>query len=363
MLPSRCSQPPCRNWLVTSVAVSLRQVVAAAPRRRSGRPGRRPMRDERLERRLAAAGEQPELPGEDDEAGDDDAERDDRRPPRRIGVPQRDHGGRPVRASWSVSGSPSAGLGARARRRAGARAGRRRTSGTATRTAWWMPVARHPDERRRARPRRPAMTYIAAQVRPVGAPPASRYWRLVVAVRPCRARRSGRSACRRRRSSPGRVGPARRRRASRSAPAGAACPSGAFASQPSSLPADEPDERRRRRRRTCRRRRTSRSSPTTSRAVASQAVGLGREAAAVGGRRVGPDLLLGRVDDVQVVEAARPGSAGTCPMPMTSSPSEAAPSSGDLGRACPCRSSSAGRQRHRTFLESRISRSWPPTAR
>ena len=32
---------------------------------------------------------------------------------------------------------------------------------------------------------------------------------------------------------------------------------------------------------------------------------LGREAAAVGGRRVGPDLLLGRVDDVEVVQAAR----------------------------------------------------------
>ena len=32
---------------------------------------------------------------------------------------------------------------------------------------------------------------------------------------------------------------------------------------------------------------------------------LGREATAVGGRRVGPDLLLGRIDDVQVVQAAR----------------------------------------------------------
>ena len=46
MLPSRCSQPPCRNWLVTSVAVSRRQVVAAAPGR--GQVGRddAPRRDE-----------------------------------------------------------------------------------------------------------------------------------------------------------------------------------------------------------------------------------------------------------------------------------------------------------------------------
>ena len=42
---------------------------------------------------------------------------------------------------------------------------------------------------------------------------------------------------------------------------------------------------------------------------------LGREAAAVAGRRVGPDLLLGRVDDVQVVQAAARVRARTCRSP------------------------------------------------
>ena len=47
-------------------------------------------------------------------------------------------------------------------------------------------------------------------------------------------------------------------------------------------------------------------------------------------------------------------------MPRMSSPSEAAPWSVTLV-SVPLPVSSAGRQRHRTFFESRISRSWPPT--
>ena len=49
-------------------------------------------------------------------------------------------------------------------------------------------------------------------------------------------------------------------------------------------------------------------------------------------------------------------------MPMMSSPSEAEPSSLTLVNV-PLPSSPDGRQRHSTFLESRMSRSWPPTAR
>ena len=49
----------------------VRQVVAATPG--GGQVGRddAPLGDERVERGLAAARQQPELPGEDDEAGDD----------------------------------------------------------------------------------------------------------------------------------------------------------------------------------------------------------------------------------------------------------------------------------------------------
>ena len=70
----------------------VRQVVAAGPGR--GQVGRDdpPLGDERVEGGLAATGRQPQLPGEDHEAGDDDPERDDRGPAGRVGVPQRDHG-------------------------------------------------------------------------------------------------------------------------------------------------------------------------------------------------------------------------------------------------------------------------------
>ena len=47
-------------------------------------------------------------------------------------------------------------------------------------------------------------------------------------------------------------------------------------------------------------------------------------------------------------------------MPMMSSPSEAEPSSVTLV-SVPLPASLDGRQRHSTFLASRISRSWPPT--
>ena len=75
-------------------------------------PGRRqvgrddaPGADEGVEGPVAAARHQPELPGERDDTGDDEGDRDEGRPPGRIGVPKRDHGARPVRASWSTSGS------------------------------------------------------------------------------------------------------------------------------------------------------------------------------------------------------------------------------------------------------------------
>ena len=70
----------------------LRHVVAASPGRGQVRGNDAPRRDERLEGCLTAAGEDPEFAGEDHEAGDDQAKGDVRRPPRRIGVPQRDHG-------------------------------------------------------------------------------------------------------------------------------------------------------------------------------------------------------------------------------------------------------------------------------
>src|SRR3954453_12300407 len=70
----------------------LRQVVATGPGRRQVCRDHAPALDERLERGVAATREEAELPGEPDEAGDDQRQRDVRRPPRRIGVPQGDHG-------------------------------------------------------------------------------------------------------------------------------------------------------------------------------------------------------------------------------------------------------------------------------
>ena len=92
MLPSRCSQPPCRNWLVMSVAVS-RETNWPEPQAAVSSAGTTPhVGDERVERGVAAARQQPELPGPSRDAGDDDPDRDDRGAARRVGVAQRDHG-------------------------------------------------------------------------------------------------------------------------------------------------------------------------------------------------------------------------------------------------------------------------------
>src|SRR5207342_2165464 len=103
----------------------LREVVATPPG--GGQVGRddAPMTDEILERRVAATREEAELPGEHHEAGDDQRQRDVRRPPRRVGVPQGDHGVAPIRASWA-SVSPSA----------VSRTGSGSRTGWGSRTAW-----------------------------------------------------------------------------------------------------------------------------------------------------------------------------------------------------------------------------------
>ena len=113
----------------------VRQVVAAAPG--GGQFGRddAPLRDEGIERGLAAAGHQAELPGEDDEAGDD--ERSVTTGVRRVGLASR----------RGIIGRPGSGLLGRLRGRLGragrawrcAGARRRSASGTATRMAWWTP--------------------------------------------------------------------------------------------------------------------------------------------------------------------------------------------------------------------------------
>src|SRR3954449_6312442 len=69
----------------------LRQEVTVGPCRRPRGRNDAPMADEVLDRRLAAAREQAELPGEDDETGDDQRQRDERRLPRRGDIPPRDY--------------------------------------------------------------------------------------------------------------------------------------------------------------------------------------------------------------------------------------------------------------------------------
>ena len=289
-----------------------RQVVAAAPGGRQVGRDHAPLGDERLERRVAAAGEQAQLPGEDDEAGDDQRQRDERRPPRRIGVPERDHERRPVRASWSASGSPWRGSALGARQRDSRSGSPAPTSGTATRTAWLMPSCE-------------IQTSVAgasldagddvhgAEVRPVRESAGQAVLRVIGAVRPWRERRSGRSAGRTRRGRRSRRGGSGRRRASTAAPAGAACPRGlrvpALVLAATKRTSDAVVGREevavdvgRGHRRDVARGRQPGGRP-------------GREAAPVGGRRVRPDLLLGRIDDVQVVEPARarPQERVRCP--------------------------------------------------
>ena len=104
-LPRRCSQPPCRNWLVISVRVSSVSQVAAGPRGGQARPGTTPHVVTNASRAsIAAARQQPELPGEDDEAGDDQPDRDDRAS-RRVGLASRS----------GITGAPRSGLRASAR--------------------------------------------------------------------------------------------------------------------------------------------------------------------------------------------------------------------------------------------------------
>ena len=166
MLPSRCSQPPCRNWLVTSVAVSAatgsRRGAQAAVRSAGTTPHAVMNASSAASPPLASDAE---LPGEDDEAGDDQRERDDRRPPRRVRVPERDHGAAPARQGFLVGfgvaladAGPARADGLGRRRRRVVRDGHEDRLVDA--------VARHPDERRRAPRRRRATTYIAAEVRP-----------------------------------------------------------------------------------------------------------------------------------------------------------------------------------------------------
>ena len=100
-------------------------------------------------------------------------ERDDRRPPRRVRVPERDHGAAGARrrhgwGSGSASGRVGRGLAARA-------VGVAADSGTASRSAWWRPVARDPPHRRRRVGRRRRQHDEPAQVLPGVSPPASRY--------------------------------------------------------------------------------------------------------------------------------------------------------------------------------------------
>ena len=94
---------------------------------------------------VAAAGLQAQLPGEGDEAGDDQADRDDRRPPGRVGVPERDHGPGPVRACGDglAEAGRTGATGRRTARGVGA------TSGTGSRTDWLEAVLGDPDERGR----------------------------------------------------------------------------------------------------------------------------------------------------------------------------------------------------------------------
>ena len=250
------------------------------------------------------------------------AERDHRRPSGRVGVPQRDHGDRASGQGFLVGFGVALARAALEAPAEGWGDGRGRRPGPPSRIAWWTPSRDIQHERRRASASAPGMTYIAAQVVPVrraaGQPVLGR----------CTCRPTLSSAMTRR----VRLVEARRSRPARRADpdrptieyggAGSerACPSGGL---------------RRPSPRSCRRRTGPASPPSAANMSPStyveviaddvargrQPAGrLGREAAAVGGRRVGPDLLLRRVDDVQVVEAARPGSRRNVSMPMTSSP-------------------------------------------
>ena len=131
MLPSRCSQPACRNMLVnTSRTGSESQSPFAMAAESFGRHDA-VLLDEPAERLLAALRQETELPREHDAARGNQGQRDHRRPAGRVGVAQRDHrltGGsrRPAAltawgsspASWSVWGPgwrPGRSLGRRRR--------------------------------------------------------------------------------------------------------------------------------------------------------------------------------------------------------------------------------------------------------
>ena len=183
-----------------SVAVSTRQEVAAAPG--GGQLGRddAPRRDERIQRRFAAAGQQPQLVGE----------RRRGRPPRcrwsrptcagasgwrRAAGSLRDRG---VTASWSASAVVSAGLGDTALDGAGEPARRR---GRPRGRVWWSPSFEIHSSVAGASSTA-GVTAMRAHVVPAGGV-AGR-----AGTGPCsrrsssRSRRSGRSACRRRRRRP-----------------------------------------------------------------------------------------------------------------------------------------------------------------
>ena len=217
----------------------------------------------------------------------------------------------PVRAAGEASGSPEAGP-----RRSGRR--RRRSWPSDVRDGLEDrlvdAVVRHPDERRRrvlagrrrrTSPRRSSQpAHAAGQAVLLDVRAVDLVERDDPVVRPVEgvdlARRAGRSPT---------------RAASSWAPRAGACRRAAVGVPALVLAADEPDDAAVVGDEDVAVDVQSTSSSTRRGRSASQVGRLGREAAAVAGRRVGQDLLLRRVDDVQVVQAARSGRARTCRCP------------------------------------------------